>query len=135
MEPSQEIFTAEIKALEAKLEAKKREMAAAGTEAGERHVFKEVVREHAGIERPIQQYSTVGGTAPRPGTIAGQTVISKQDEEVLDQLVSHAFTKGIRSAIAEARKTNIPFLIDLLHDRLVDEYYDKLLQARKIKPQ
>lgn len=122
-------FQAEIKELEAKLEAKKKEMAASGTESPEKHVFKAVVREHAGAETPVVN---IPASATKPGTTSPATPMSPADEQKIDNLVMHAFTKGIPSAVDEARKLNIPFLVDMLHDRLADEYYQKLLEARKL---
>lgn len=124
-------FQAEIKELEAKLEAKKREMVAAGTETPEKHVFKQVVREHTGHEAPSSSFNPHGSASASNPSPATKTT-SPQDDEKLDQLVTHAFTKGIISAVSEARKLNVPFLVDMLHDRLVDEYYQKLLDARKL---
>lgn len=122
-------FQAEIKELEAKLEAKKREMAASGTETPEKHVFKTVVREHTGHETAPSNMNTA---AASNSPAAGSAKLSPADEQKVDELVTHAFTKGIQAAVNEARKMNIPFLVDMLHDRLADEYYQKLLEARKL---
>lgn len=124
-------FQAEIKELEAKLEAKKREMSAAGVEAPEKHLFHEVVREHARAEGDSNAPTAPLSTAPTTYN-AGTPALSPADEQQLDTLVMHAFTKGISSAVHEARRLNIPFLVDMLHDRLADEYYQKLLEARKL---
>jgi len=125
-------FQEEIKALEAKLEAKKREMAASGTEAAsERNVFKEVVREHTGHETPAVVIPTIRSSAGA-GAAQGGVALSPADEQKIDNLVTHAFTKGIAAAVSEARKMNVPFLVDMLHDRLADEYYQKLLESRKL---
>jgi hypothetical protein len=123
-------FQAEIKELEAKLEAKKKEMAASGTESPEQHVFKAVIREHAGAETPTVNFSAAATQAAQTGTPS--TPASPADEQKIDDLVTHAFTKGIPAAVSEARKLNIPYLVDMLHDRLADEYYQKLLEARKL---
>ena len=130
--PTTEIFNQEIAELEAKLASKKQELMQAGVETPEKHVFKEVIREHAFAGEatapiiPTATTASTTSTAPRTTT--------PQEEATLNTFVAHAFTKGISSAVAEARKTNNPFLIDTLHDRLVDEYYQKLVAARKIKP-
>lgn len=120
-------FQAEIKALEARLEEKKREMAAIGTEVSEKHVFKTVIKEHSG-DLPTPN------TAPAQQAAVAQsaTTLSPAEEQHLDTLITHAFTKGIKAAVSEARRTQMPYLIDALHDRLADEYYQKLLEARKI---
>ncbi|MDO8602129.1 MAG: hypothetical protein Q7R62_03355 [bacterium] len=128
---AQEILHSEIQELEAKLEAKKREMAQAGAEVSEKHLFKTVVHEHTGHEMPPA--NTGIPATPRSGSTSTAVVLSPADEQKVDELVMHAFTKGITSAVSEARKLNIPFLVDMLHDRLVDEYYQKLLESRKLR--
>lgn len=120
-------FQAEIKALEARLEEKKREMAAAGTEISEKHVFKTVIKEHGG-DLPAPSAAPV----QKPVTTQSNATLSPAEEQHLDTLITHAFTKGIKAAVSEARKSQMPYLIDALHDRLADEYYQKLLEARKI---
>lgn len=128
MQQNPEVFNQEIKELEAKLEAKKREMAEAGQQHPEKKIFKEVLREHAPFE--VQSNATpVTGTQPAPVDEP-----TNEEKQHLNALVTHSFTKGIGSAVAEAKKTNNPYFIDLLHDRLADEYYEKLVQARKINP-
>jgi hypothetical protein len=123
-------FQAEIKELEAKLEAKKREMAASSTETPESHIFKAVVREHAAKDAPA---GPTGASAPMvASTTSKPAPLTPADEQKIDELVTHAFTKGISAAVNEARKMNMPFLVDMLHDRLADEYYQKLLEARKL---
>lgn len=124
-------FQSEILELEKKLEAKKKEMAAAGVEAPEKHIFKTVVKEHAAgpeVNTSNQNFQTTPQSA---ATASGQ--LSPADEAQIDTLIEHAFMKGIPAAIELAKKSNVPFLIDMLHDRLADEYYDKLIEARKLK--
>lgn len=124
-------FQSEILELEKRLEAKKREMAAAGVEAPEKHIFKTVVKEHAGGPEAAQSTPNTSITPQSAGNQSSQ--LSPADEARIDELIEHAFMKGIPAAIELARKSNIPFLIDMLHDRLADEYYDKLIEARKLK--
>ena len=124
---------AELSALESKLEAKKRELAGAGKEQTEPAIFKAVIREHAGAPALGETIVPGSGLAPKPGATSAASTPDPQAEIILNQMVEHAFSKGITSAVAEAKKYNIPFLVDMLHDRLADEYYQKLLAARKIK--
>ena len=56
----------------------------------------------------------------------------KEHEHIIEELVAIALTKSIFSAIAVAKKLKNPHLLDDFHDALVDHYYDKLIQARKI---
>ncbi len=124
-------FHQEIADLEAKLAAKKQELMNSGTETPEKIVFKQVVREHAApSEQPKVAIPVV---TPAQTSIATRKPTT-QEEQQLNVMIAHAFTKGIASAIAEARKTGDAFFIDTLHDRLADEYYQKLLAARKVNP-
>jgi hypothetical protein len=125
---TKEVFSQEIAELEAKLEAKKKELLQSGVEQSEKHTFKEVVRDHAFTKESATPVSANTNTQAKTSV-----ALSKEDQEKIDLLVVHAFTNGINSAVSEAKKTGSPYLIDMLHDRLVDEYYAKLLQARKIK--
>jgi hypothetical protein len=125
---TKEVFSQEIAELEAKLEAKKKELLQSGVEQSEKHTFKEVVRDHAFAKESATPVSANTNTQAKTSV-----ALSKEDQEKIDLLVVHAFTNGINSAVSEAKKTGSPYLIDMLHDRLVDEYYAKLLQARKIK--
>ncbi len=124
-----EIFTKEIAELEAKLAAKKQELLRSGIESPEKTVFKQVVREHV---TPGEQPSISIPVASPQKTSQSSRQATPQEEQQINQLVAHAFTKGLAAAIAEAKKTGDPFFIDLLHDRLADEYYQKLLAAHKV---
>ncbi len=125
-----EIFNQEIADLEAKLAAKKQELMKSGTESSEKTVFKQVVREHASPEASLGSFIP----SQKPQTTTPTRTTTPADEEKLNVFISHAFAKGIASAIKEAKSTGDAYFVDLLHDRLADEYYQKLLQARKIIP-
>lgn len=127
-----EVFNKEIAELEAKLAAKKQELANSGVESTEKAVFKQVVREHiAPSEQPSVQISTTASPATSATTTRKPTA---KEEQQVNLFIAHAFTKGIASAIAEAKQTGDAYFIDLLHDRLADEYYQKLVAARKVNP-
>lgn len=123
-------FHQEIAELEAKLAAKKQELLNSGVESTEKHILKQVIREHVTpseqpkVAIPAATSTTSASPARKPTT---------QEEQQLNVLVAHAFTKGLAAAISEARRSGDAFFIDMLHDRLADEYYQKLLAARKIK--
>ncbi len=131
MEPkaNNELFNQEIAELEAKLAAKKQELLASGVESPEKHVFKEVVREHAFVSETTAQAAPTAGA----GVQMQAATASPTQQTAINTLIATAFTKGIATAVKEARAMNDPYLLDLLHDRLVDEYYGKLLAARKIQ--
>lgn len=125
----QQIFEQEIKELEQKLEAKKREFAQSGIEQPESHIFKSVVREHVGAESGTPRLTT----ATTQNTATKSTSPTEIQKKAIKDLVELAFIKGLTVAVHEARKTNDAYLIDMLHDQLADEYYQKLITARAIK--
>lgn len=135
----------EIRALEAKLAEKKREHAAAGgarsemgaPEQKEKEMFREVMGEHiAQIRAPapagagaIPPTPPASGAAP---SVAPDPAAVAEREQKLTALVEHALTHTIEAAVARAEKET-PYLIDELHDRLADKYYEKLVQLRKLE--
>ncbi len=120
----------EILELEARLQAKKQQLIESGAPAlPEKEVFKNVFSEHAQIT-PATQTPTATPSA-KPQAASAQTAnLTPIQEQAIATLIQTAFDQGIASAIKQAK--NDPFLIDALHDRLIDEYYQKLLDARKI---
>ena len=56
----------------------------------------------------------------------------KRTNKILESLVKVAFEKGISIAIELSRKTSNAYLIDRLHDILVDRFYEELLKQNKI---
>lgn len=129
MAENQEIFNQEIAELEAKLAAKKRELLTSNAESSEKEIFKQVVREHAsGTEAGL----TMSVPSQNPQTTAPVRTATPQEEQKIQALIGEAFNKGLSHAVRSARATGDAYFVDLLHDRLSDEYYQKLLQARKI---
>ncbi len=130
MNPGQtaEAFSQEIAVLEAKLAAKKQELLKTGVESAEKTVFKQVVREHTEPAGPAQAQIATPATA---STTSSQSLTPAQTQQ-LNLLIAHAFTHGLAAAVAEAKKMGDSFFVDMLHDRLADEYYDRLVAARKV---
>lgn len=129
----------EIRHLERQLEERKRALAERGE--GERHekeVFREVLKEHIEREREQPGASEIPHpviTPPISGTPHTAPAVKKEEErqEMIHALVETALTKSIRQAVRMAQGQS-PHLLDELHDHLVDDYYDKLIQLRRIKP-
>lgn len=124
----------EIRALEAKLAEKKRALAEAGEPMREeKEIFREVVREHiAEVQPPIvapAPASPSPGTA-KPITQDPQAVAAR--EQKINALIERAMTSSIEAAV-RAAETESPYLVDELHDRLADHYYEKLVQLRKLE--
>jgi len=131
----------EIRALEQKLEQKKREFASGGAEIPhEKEILREVLREHIEQARPqVPQESTA--VPPAAAThILTDGLKKKADElkekgkraEQVRHLVEVALTRTIHEAVKVAESAT-PYLLDELHDHLVDDYYEKLVALRKIK--
>lgn len=119
----------ELKNLHELLESKKQEMADQGQELPEKDLFKEVLKTH------LQQSGVSVAASPVvPSPAATPPTPDPQEQNKLAQLVQHSFINGLASAITEARNMNDPYLLDKLHDRLADEYYQKLVESRQINP-
>ena len=72
-------------------------------------------------------------TLPPDELAQHSSVLKTQDRETqLETLVGIALTKGVIAA-AEIARHATPWLLDELHDRLQDRYYDQLLRANKLK--
>ncbi|MFY9463222.1 MAG: hypothetical protein WAP52_03500 [Candidatus Sungiibacteriota bacterium] len=130
----------EIRALEAKLAEKKREHEAAGatTPAEEKKIFREVMGEHiaenrATVAAPADETHIAPATAGNgvPSTAVDAAAAATREQK-LAALVEYALTHTIEAAVDKAEKET-PYLIDELHDRLADQYYDKLVQLRKLE--
>jgi hypothetical protein len=49
-------------------------------------------------------------------------------------LISLVFEKGLKEAISVARHLQNPAILDEFHDTLVDQFYEKLVREKIIKP-
>jgi len=49
-------------------------------------------------------------------------------------LISLVFEKGLKEAISVARQLQNPAILDEFHDTLVDQFYEKLVKEKIIKP-
>ena len=121
----------EIKELERLLEEKKRSLGAeSGLDDKEvlRQVFQEKYGDHVG-----------GGVQPQPQAesnaqvkpVSPMSLNSNKDEDELADLIQLAINQGVAKAIKRARESS-PWLMDALHDRLVDEYYQKIIEAQHL---
>ena len=147
--PDKESITtleAEIRALEEKLAARKQ---VEGNAREEKEVFRDVLKEHIeGAREHAGQNMETNGEVEQAGDavfppLQTNVVLHKQKaddlkeqehHEQVEALVEIALAKGILEAVAVARHLQNPHLLDDFHDALVDEYYEKLLQARELAP-
>lgn len=127
-----EHLQAEIKQLQERLEAKKRELGAAAR-IEEREIFREVFRERFDeLAKAIQSAGPVPAAPPPRTVFRDDGVTDLKKEEKIEHLIYVAFEKGPGAALGEARALG-DFWVDELHDRLADEYYEKLLEFRRVQ--
>lgn len=126
----------EIKMLEQRLAEKKREAGMVDAESQkERELFREVVRQHAAqVSPPVVQPPSAPAGIGVPQASAPVSEAEKQEREnIMTKLVEAALTHGILHALKSPEAENF-YYVDELHDRLADEYYDKLVALRKVTP-
>lgn len=131
----------EIKMLERKIAEKKQALTERGAEMPqEKEILREVLREHIedlrpGLEKAGASAAPSTGSHTFSGGLKKQAEDEKkrEDEEAqIRALVEIALTKTVREAARAAQKSS-SYLLDELHDHLVNDYYDKLVILRKIK--
>ncbi len=130
----------EIQKLEQQLEQKKRELAGTGAHMPEeKEIFREVVKEHIESLRP-QALPTPPSLQLPPAPVSPAPVYDEQveikkreaKESMVRILVEKALTGTIEDAVREAEKIS-PYMLQELHNHLVNDMYDKLIALRKIK--
>ncbi|MDO8569883.1 MAG: hypothetical protein Q7R89_03900 [bacterium] len=129
---AQEQINEDIKWLEERLEQKKRELAGGGLEAKEeREVLKDIIKEASQTSTPLSttQVSLSDDDVKKK---AGE-LEEKKHHEIIDEFINIAFSKNLASALKVAESFKNPHLLDEFHDTLADQYYQKLLDARKLK--
>ncbi len=129
----------EIRELERKLAEKKRAFAdKQEREPEEKELLREVLREH--IEQlpkppPSQQPQKITSQT-KPADDQKEKADDRAGKQARDEhiraLIEIALTKTISDAVNLAR-AQTPYLLDELHDHLVDDYYEKLVQLRKLE--
>ena len=131
----------EIKKLEQQLEQKKRELAGSGISAKEeKEMFREVLKEHIeSFKPPAPQFPLSPAPGVSPVSPAAQDQDTEADaskqqanEAVVRMLIEKAMTGTIEDAVKEAQKVS-PYMVDELHDHLIDDVYQKLISSRKVK--
>ncbi len=91
---------------------------------------------HTAVGEQIQQVMP-SYQAPVPTTPSDASVPSWQDPALagpVQELVNIAFTQGLQQAVHQAEKSGNPALIDALHDVLVDQLHQELLNRQKLQP-
>ncbi len=132
----------EIAELERLLAEKKQALTAESAAKPEREIFREAFRETYGeslspkTTSPAPYPLTGSGQAPSlpPDELAkhASALGAQAREEQMESLVAIALSKGVVAAADVARRAT-PWLMDELHDRLCDRYYQHLIASRQLK--
>lgn len=126
----------EIHELERRLEEKKRAFSESGAEAPhEKEVFREVLKEHISDTRHAADKDAALALPPHVQSKTDNDDLKKTKDELQEDvrlLVEIALTKSIGEAVRVAIRAGSPYLLDELHDHLIDDYYDKLVSLKKI---
>lgn len=121
------------------MEAKKRALmerepatvAVEASEGREREMVKDVIKEAASQNLlPAPAGAAVSDDDAKKAVLL---LDEKEHEEVVNDLVAMALSKGMAYAMKAANSLRNPHILDEFHDVLADKYYQKLLEARKIK--
>lgn len=126
-----EALPEEIKELEQMLEEKKRALAERGEEREHKEVFREAFKEKYSGEFKVAPPAPLPPPPRSPTAKLQDSAARSRREEEIQTLIRVSFEKGVRAAADIAKREN-PWLLDELHDRLIDEYYQKLIQSKQI---
>ena len=118
----------EIFELEKRLAEKKQELAEKQEfEKQDKDILREVVKER------ISQVK-ISTQPPAPHIVKKAKEIGVESKErQIQLLIDLVFQKGVEHAIEVARRLDNPYLLDELHDSLVDKLYNKLVEEGKLK--
>ncbi len=123
----------EIAELERRLQ-KKKEAVGMTDMKNDKEVFKEVFRERFNELADSVRAAGDAQSSPVANTKRDDDVKGVKKEEEMKALLYMAFEKHPKDAIQTALSLEGgEYLLDELHDRLADQYYDKLLEFQKIK--
>lgn len=136
---AQENIQNEIRWLEEQLEAKKRALlerepssqTSPAESKEEREMVKDVIKEAS--SQNLLPVPAVAAVSDDDAKKAALLLDEKEHEEVVSDLVAIALSKGMAHAMKAANALRNPHVLDEFHDVLADKYYQKLLEARKIK--
>lgn len=109
-----------------RFEEKKRLLEATGVRPESKEIFRETFREHIAEGKLF-----VRAVEPRSVSEKRHVGAAAADDQELQSLINLALEKGVFAAIKKA-EAETPYLIDALHDTLVDHYFEKLVAAGKL---
>ncbi len=130
----------EIEVLEKKLAEKKAALSEVKQFPAEREIAREVVE-----ERVAEQIAAVIPAAAKakpasskinpvvlPAKVSAAALKNTPQNKQIDILLGVAFSDSIASAVILAQKMENPYVLDAVHDALVDKFYNELVKRGKI---
>lgn len=117
----------EIASLEKRLAEKRAELA--HEEVSTEHETTQVDVERQHLREEIQRHIS---ETPHPSVPvlkgASDAMQGQPQQQQVTMLLELALEKGVVHAVKVAEELNDPYLLDRLHDELVDHFYEKMLQ-------
>ncbi len=135
-ESNENIKIQEIEKLEKELAEKRAAIESMGIENKEAEITKENLAEQATQTIPSQQTTTAVATDDEEAEEIKKDAKEIKNLDTARQvkvLVTLAFEKGIGHSIKVARNLNDAYLLDELHDKLVGELRNELVEKGKLK--
>jgi seryl-tRNA synthetase len=91
------------------------------------------------IKQEIRKYleelqETPSFASPTNVRDEAKEILKFPPSEQVGALISLVFEKGLKEAISVARHLQNPAILDEFHDTLVDQFYEKLVKEKIIKP-
>lgn len=133
---SQNVLEAEIAELQQKIEAKKNLLEQQGGIIEERDLLSSSINEMFTGTSGLTAKQVSSSVEPTP--LADSVVTSYLDNlddqttEIVNALIQKLPELGITKVVAEA-ELNGPYMVDVLHDALVDKMHDELVQRGLLK--
>jgi len=129
-------FEAEIAELQKRIEAKRNMLEQQGGIVEEKQLVREAMTE---LLASAQTQTVTPAPVPVSATVkpaaAGASYLDNLDNqtaETVNNLIQLLPTEGLAKAVAQAELAG-PFVVDALHDALVDKLYDELKQRGLVK--
>lgn len=102
-------------------------------DVNDKEIIKEIINDV--IFKETQNTSNInsGTVVPATSIFDNDNSSNTKANKVLEELVNIAFNDGIGKAIQMSLKTSNAYLIDQLHDVLINEFYEMLIKQGKIE--
>lgn len=124
----------ELESLLERVLTKKDQLEREGLRIEDKELIRETIAEK--IEDSLKNYPPLeqkqAATSFSPARSLPQAEDEEEIQHKINDLVEIAFQKGVEKAVTLALKSGNAYLIDKIHDILVDKYYNKLKEEKLI---